>query len=67
MLVAEGAIDCALEPQLALWDMAALAIILTEAGGRFTDFRGIDGPNGGNAISSNGLLHNSLLEFFPTL
>lgn len=66
MLVAEGAIDCALEPQLALWDMAALAIILTEAGGRFTDFRGIDGPNGGNAISSNGLLHNSLLEFFPT-
>lgn len=65
MLVAEGAVDCALEPQLALWDMAALSIILTEAGGRFSDFRGIDGPNGANAISSNGALHQAILDFFP--
>lgn len=65
LLVAEGAVDCALEPKLALWDMAPLAIILKEAGGRFTDFRGVDGPNGKNGVSSNGLLHEEILRYFP--
>ena len=65
MLVAEGAVDCALEPKLALWDMAPLAIILSEAGGRFSDFRGVDGPNGKNGISTNGLLHEAVLSHFP--
>ena len=65
MLVAEGAVDCALEPKLALWDMAPLSIILTEAGGRFTDFAGVDGPNGANGVSSNGALHQEILRFFP--
>jgi histidinol-phosphatase len=64
LLVAEGAVDCALEPKLALWDMAPLAIIVQEAGGRFTDFDGNDGPNGANGVSSNGLLHPEILEFF---
>ena len=64
MLVAEGAVDCALEPRLALWDMAPLSIILTEAGGRFTDFNGVDGPNGPNGISSNGALHDEILGYF---
>ena len=67
MLVAEGAVDCALEPKLALWDMAPLAIILNEAGGRFSDFRGVDGPNGKNGISTNGLLHEAVLSHFPNL
>lgn len=65
LLVAEGAVDCALEPKLALWDMAPLAIIVSEAGGQFTDFRGVAGPNGKNGVSSNGLLHNALLAHFP--
>lgn len=65
LLVAEGAVDCALEPKLALWDMAPLAIIVAEAGGRFSDFRGVDGPNGANGISSNGALHQALLSHFP--
>lgn len=65
LLVAEGAVDCALEPKLALWDMAPLAIIVSEAGGQFTDFRGTNGPNGKNGVSSNGLLHSALLEHFP--
>jgi histidinol-phosphatase len=64
LLVAEGAVDCALEPKLALWDMAPLAIIVHEAGGRFTDFSGNDGPNGANGISSNGPLHPEILGFF---
>ena len=44
MLVAEGAVDIAAEPSLALWDMAAVAIVVKEAGGRFSDLEGNDGP-----------------------
>ena len=61
MLVAEGALDFALEPQLALWDMAALEVIVNEAGGRFSNFTGIDGSSGPGAISSNHLLHDLVL------
>jgi histidinol-phosphatase len=61
MLVAEGAVDLAAEPELSLWDMAALAPIVTEAGGRFTSLDGTDGVHGGNAAASNGLLHAALL------
>jgi histidinol-phosphatase len=62
MLVAEGAVDLAAEPELALWDMAALAPVVTEAGGRFTGLNGGDGVTHGNAAASNGLLHDALLE-----
>lgn len=61
MLVAEGAVDIAAEPELSLWDMAALAPIVTEAGGRFTGLNGIDGVRQGNVAASNGLLHDALL------
>jgi histidinol-phosphatase len=61
MLLAEGAVDLATEPELSLWDMAALAPIVTEAGGRFTGLNGIDGVHQGNAAASNGLLHDELL------
>ena len=61
MLVAEGAVDLAAEPELSLWDMAALAPIVTEAGGRFTGLDGTDGVQSGNAAASNGLLHAAFL------
>jgi len=61
LLVAEGAVDLAAEPELSLWDMAALAPIVTEAGGRFTGLNGVDGVQQGNAAVSNGLLHEALL------
>ncbi len=61
MLVAEGAVDLAAEPELSLWDMAALAPIVTEAGGRFSGLNGIDGVQQGNAAASNGRLHAALL------
>jgi histidinol-phosphatase len=61
MLVAEGAVDLAAEPELSLWDMAALAPVVTEAGGRFTGLDGVDGVLQGNAVASNGLLHDALL------
>ena len=62
MLVAEGAVDLACEPELALHDMAALVPIVTEAGGRFTSLAGEDGPFGGDALATNGLLHSEVLE-----
>jgi histidinol-phosphatase len=61
MLVAEGAVDIAVEPKLALWDMAALEVIVREAGGAFTSFDGTPGVFGTSAISSNGLLHQQFL------
>ncbi|HUW79038.1 MAG TPA: histidinol-phosphatase [Candidatus Nanopelagicaceae bacterium] len=62
LLVAEGAVDIATEPELNLWDMAPLDIIVREAGGRFTSIAGIDGPHGGNVITSNGLLHQEVID-----
>ena len=58
MLVAEGVVDIAAEPELEIYDMAALVPIVTEAGGRFTSLDGEPGPWGGDAIATNGLLHD---------
>jgi histidinol-phosphatase len=66
MLVAEGAVDIAIEPSLALWDMAALDVIVREAGGRFTNLDGVDGIFGGNGLSTNGVLHTSVVEALKT-
>lgn len=62
MLVAEGAADVAAEPVLALWDMAALDIIVREAGGTFTSINGEPGPHHGSGLSTNGLLHGEVLR-----
>lgn len=62
MLLAEGAVDVAAEPELKLHDMAALVPIVTEAGGRFTSLDGEDGPFGPDAAASNGHLHEETLE-----
>ncbi|HQY99231.1 MAG TPA: inositol monophosphatase family protein [Propionicimonas sp.] len=62
MLVAEGAVDVAAEPELALHDMAALVPIVTEAGGRFTNLDGSPGPHGPGAIATNGLLHEEMVD-----
>ncbi|MBB4734908.1 histidinol-phosphatase [Micrococcus cohnii] len=61
MLVAEGAVDIACEPELEVHDMAALVPIVREAGGRFTSLDGEEGPFGGNALVTNGRLHDQLL------
>ena len=64
MLVAEGAIDIAVEPRVAPWDMAAVQVIVEEAGGRFTDLAGNARYDGGSALSTNGALHDAVLEHF---
>jgi histidinol-phosphatase len=61
MLLAEGAVDIACEPELELHDMAACAIVVTEAGGTFTDVDGRPGPHGAGAYATNGLLHDTVL------
>lgn len=62
MLVAEGAVDVAAEPSLAVWDMAALDIIVREAGGRFTNVAGSDGSLGGSGLSTNSAIHQKIVD-----
>jgi len=62
MLLAEGAVDIAAEPDLEIYDMAALVPIVVEAGGRFTSLDGVDGPFGGSAVATNGELHETVLR-----
>ncbi|MFN2590762.1 MAG: inositol monophosphatase, partial [Actinomycetota bacterium] len=62
MLVAEGAADVAVEPDVSLWDLAAVQVIVEEAGGRFTNLEGERRPDGGSALSTNGALHRQVLE-----
>jgi histidinol-phosphatase len=61
MLVAQGSLEMAVEPEVSLWDLAALQVIVEEAGGRFTDLEGVSTAAGGTALSSNGLLHDEAL------
>jgi histidinol-phosphatase len=61
-LVAEGAGEAMFEPELYSWDLAAPLIVIEEAGGRLTDFKGRRTYAGGNAVASNGLLHETILE-----
>ena len=63
MLLAEGAVDIAAEPELKVWDMAALDVIVTEAGGRFTSLAGEPGPWGVNALATNGRLHEAAMAY----
>jgi histidinol-phosphatase len=61
VLVAEGACDVSAEPEVSLWDLAALQIIITEAGGRFTSLEGAATPDGGSVVCTNGHLHDEVL------
>ncbi|MFL6130430.1 MAG: histidinol-phosphatase [Mycobacteriales bacterium] len=65
-LVAEGAVDIAGEPEVSLWDLAALSVLVEEAGGRFTDLAGRRGPAGGSGMATNGLLHDEVLRLLGT-
>ena len=64
LLVAEGAVDIAGEPELNLWDIAALVPIVTEAGGRITSYTG--GPPRDSALTTNGHLHGAALRMLGT-
>ena len=61
-LVAEGVIDLAAEPIVSPWDVAAVQVLVEQAGGRFTDLAGAPRYDNGTALSSNGFLHDAALE-----
>lgn len=59
MLVAEGAAEIATDPEATLWDLAAVSVVVEEAGGTFTSLDGRPGPGHGSALATNGLLHEA--------
>jgi histidinol-phosphatase len=61
VLVAEGAVDLSCEPEVSLWDLAPLQVVVEEAGGRFTDLQGRARPDGGSVVCSNGVLHDQAM------
>ena len=62
-LVATGRADVMLDPRMNVWDCAALMPIVQEAGGRFSDWLGHPRADGGDAVSTNGRLHEAVLEY----
>jgi histidinol-phosphatase len=61
-LLAEGAVDIAAEPEVSVWDLAALDVVVREAGGTFTGLDGTPGPHRGSAVATNGPLHEQVLN-----
>jgi histidinol-phosphatase len=62
ILVATGRADIMIDPVMNIWDCAALLPIVEEAGGTFTDWTGKRTIDGGNAISTNTRLFESVME-----
>ncbi|MCV7383860.1 histidinol-phosphatase [Mycolicibacter longobardus] len=65
-LLAEGAVDIAIEPAVSVWDLAAIDVLVREAGGIFTDLSGASGPHGGSAVAANPALHAQVLATLTT-
>ncbi|MGZ4206998.1 MAG: inositol monophosphatase family protein [Actinomycetota bacterium] len=61
VLVAQGSMDAMVEPEVALWDLAALKIIVEEAGGKMTSLTGADRLDAGTCLTTNGHLHDEML------
>lgn len=66
-LVAAGATEIAVEAEVSVWDLAAVKCVVEAAGGRFTDLTGRARADGGSAVSSNGRLHEAVLEIVGDL
>ncbi|HLO99667.1 MAG TPA: inositol monophosphatase family protein, partial [Fimbriimonas sp.] len=70
ILVATGRVDAMIDPVVSRWDLSAIKLIVEEAGGRFTDFRGGNPLDKGDfeleAISSNGAIHDEILRVYAS-
>jgi histidinol-phosphatase len=62
VLVAEGAVDISAEPEVSIWDVAALVVVVEEAGGRYSGVDGQQGAGAGSVLCTNGLLHDRVLR-----
>jgi histidinol phosphatase-like enzyme (inositol monophosphatase family) len=65
LLVATGRADVMIDPLLNAWDAAAVETVVTEAGGRFTDWQGRPSIDSGDGVATNGLVHEALLKCLP--
>lgn len=61
LLVATGRADAMIDPEMNVWDAAAVQPIIEEAGGRFTDWQNIPTFENRDSIGSNGLIHEAVL------
>lgn len=64
-MVATGRAEAMIDPRANLWDVAPIGVILSEAGGVFTDLQGNAQVTAGNGIGTNGVLHDTFRETFP--
>jgi histidinol-phosphatase len=67
MLVASGRAELIIEPTLSVWDVAATSLVVSEAGGRFSDLDGKPSIRSNNAVVSNGHLHDPALKLIREL
>ncbi len=65
-LVAEGSVDVACDPELQLWDYAAVQLVVEEAGGRCTTFAGADPAPGESFVATNRILHSEVVGLLST-
>ncbi len=62
LLVATGRADLMIDPEMNVWDCAALLPVMEESGGTFTDLNGRRTIRGGNSIATNGYLFESVMS-----
>jgi histidinol-phosphatase len=62
LLVATGRAEVMIDPRLNPWDAAAVEVVVSEAGGRFSDWRGRDSIDSGDGVATNGLVHEEVLR-----
>ena len=64
-LVASGRVDAVIEAAISVWDIAALTVIVREAGGKVTDIQGQAITKAtASLVVTNGVLHNTILDYF---
>jgi fructose-1,6-bisphosphatase/inositol monophosphatase family enzyme len=64
--LATGRVDAMIEAKARLWDIAAVSLIVTEAGGKVTDWDGepLRSENQTTIVASNGRIHDELIGHF---
>ncbi len=64
-LVASGRVDAVIEAAISIWDIAAITVIVREAGGKVTDIHGqAITKDTASLVATNGILHNTILDYF---
>lgn len=62
LLVATGRADIMIDPICNAWDVAAILPVVSEAGGKFTSWKGDSTVRGGDGVGTNGVVHSSVMQ-----